>query len=76
MTNGCTWPARNDWLIGADKKVRYAPALKRLRRLKSTEWFGKSYENRSKKSCHLTEAITVGQAQEAEENEREHSEDG
>lgn len=38
MTNGRTWPCRDDWVIGSDNKIRYAARLQPLRRLDSAEW--------------------------------------
>lgn len=43
MTNGRTWPRRDDWMIGVDKKIRYAPAIHTLRKINSMEWnFGRA----------------------------------
>lgn len=51
MTNGLTWPSRNDWVIGVDRKIRYGPAIQPLRRISSPEWICK--ENCVKKKTAL-----------------------
>lgn len=40
MTNGGRWPDEEDWVVSADRKIRYGPMLRPLRPLGRDEWPG------------------------------------
>ena len=55
MTNGQKWPTRDDWLIGPDNTIHYAPGLKKLR---TSEWFGTHIVSKPSNSLETLKAVT------------------